>query len=476
MESERPTIGDLIDTGVITVHKDGNHGSNYPRGHEFGDEGVLFLTAKLLSDSGRIDFESAPRLNSEKAKKIKFGYLKTDDVLLSHNATVGRVAVVPTISEEVLIGTSLTHFRLDTDQLLPRYLAAFFSGRDFQNQLAAFMSLSTRNQVPITAQRKLRVDVPRMDVQRSIAHILKTLDDKIELNRRMNETLESMARALFKSWFVDFDPVIDNALAAGNSIPEPLAARAESRRDLGPARKPLADNIRSLFPATFAFDEEMGWVPEGWEVKPLGTYLQVLETGRRPKGGVSKYTTGVPSVGAESINGIGNFEFGKTKFVPHDFFDEMKSGKVQCHDVLLYKDGGKPGDFKPRIGMFGKGFPFDEFGINEHVFRLRSNELGQPFLYFQTASERVFHHLRVRGGKAAIPGVNRTEVKSVEFLVPSNDLLEQFNRSTFAMIDRVLDNASTSRCLAKLRDTLLPKLLSGELRIPEAEKLVANSV
>jgi type I restriction enzyme S subunit len=100
----------------------------------------------------------------------------------------------------------------------------------------------------------LPVSVPPMREQKSIAHILGTLDDKIELNRRMNETLESMARALFKSWFVDFDPVIDNALAAGNPIPEPLIQRAQTRRDLGTKRKPLPKNIQKLFPHAFVFD------------------------------------------------------------------------------------------------------------------------------------------------------------------------------------------------------------------------------
>ena len=102
--------------------------------------------------------------------------------------------------------------------------------------------------------------------QKAIAHILGTLDDKIELNRQMNATLEAMAQALFKSWFVDFDPVIDNALAAGNSIPEPLQAKAEVRAALGDQRKPLPEAIQKQFPSRFVFSEEMGWIPEGWEV------------------------------------------------------------------------------------------------------------------------------------------------------------------------------------------------------------------
>lgn len=201
------TIGTLIDEGIFLVHKDGNHGSNYPRTSEFGSEGVPFLTAKLLDDAGNIDFVNAPRLANEKANKFIFGFIETDDVLLSHNATVGRVAVVPKINERVLIGTSLTHFRLDKNRLLPKYLAVYFSGCDFQNQLAAVMSQTTRNQVPITSQRKLNVVVPPMSEQKRIADTLSSFDDKIQLNRQINQTLEQIAQAIFKSWFVDFEPV-----------------------------------------------------------------------------------------------------------------------------------------------------------------------------------------------------------------------------------------------------------------------------
>ena len=110
---------------------------------------------------------------------------------------------------------------------------------------------------------------------KAIAHILGSLDDKIELNRRMNETLEAMAQALFKSWFVDFDPVIDNALAAGNTIPDELKEKAAIRQGLGDKRKSLPDDIRRLFPSEFAYTEEMGWIPKGWEVSKVGQKVEI---------------------------------------------------------------------------------------------------------------------------------------------------------------------------------------------------------
>ncbi|MEI7941068.1 MAG: restriction endonuclease subunit S, partial [Verrucomicrobiota bacterium] len=192
------TIEELIASGAIVAHKDGNYGSSYPRVEEFGAEGVPFLTAKSLRE-GYVDIAGAPRLGDARADELTFGFVQTDDVLLSHNATIGRVAVVPQYKGRLLVGTSLTYFRLNPQKLLPRYLAVYLAGAEFQNQLVAVMSHSTRNQVPVTAQRKLHVVVPPLAEQKAIAAVLGALDDKIELNRRMNATLEAMARALFQS-------------------------------------------------------------------------------------------------------------------------------------------------------------------------------------------------------------------------------------------------------------------------------------
>jgi type I restriction enzyme, S subunit len=299
------------------------------------------------------------------------------------------------------------------------------------------------------------VDVPPLPEQRAIAHILGTLDDKIELNRRMNETLEAMARALFKSWFVDFDPV---------------RAKAEGRDPGLP--KPLAD----LFPARLV-DSEMGEIPEGWRVDVLQDVLVQLEVGGRPKGGVSTYTVGVPSVGAESIVGLGIFDYSKTKYVPREFFDGMRKGRVRSRDVLLYKDGGRPGEFEPHVTMVGDGFPFDTCVINEHVYRLRANQhFGQNLLFLWLSSELVMEEMRVKGTGVAIPGLNSRQVRSLTTLVPTPEVARTFDAVAEPWIARVLASCKESRTLAALRDTLLPKLISGELRIQNAEKLAANAL
>ncbi len=306
----------------------------------------------------------------------------------------------------------------------------------------------------------LELDVPPKHEQQAISRILGTLDDKIELNRKENETLEAMARALFKAWFVDFEPV---------------RAKLEGRWQRGQSLPGLPAHLYDLFPERLA-ESELGEIPEGWCVEELSAHLDVLETGRRPKGGVGGINEGVPSVGAESIIGVGKFEFGKTKYVSEEFFAAMKSGHAESMDVMLYKDGGKPGDFRPRVSMFGRGFPFDRYAINEHVFRMRSKSLGQVFLYLQVSDERILFDLRNRGGKAAIPGINQSDVKTLLLVVPRPDVLAAFDKAAFPMMEGILERAVEGRSLAQLRDTLLPKLISGELRVPDAERIVGVAV
>jgi type I restriction enzyme S subunit len=301
--------------------------------------------------------------------------------------------------------------------------------------------------------KSFEFQLPPIDEQRTIAHILGTLDDKIELNRRMNETLEAIARAIFKSWFVDFAPA--RAKAGG--------------RDPG-----LPQRVADLFPASFE-DSELGKIPKGWRIGRLGDLLSALETGGRPKGGVRDYTKGVPSVGAESIVGIGRFDYSKTKFVPPEFFQSMSKGHVTDCDVLLYKDGGRPGVYEPHVTIVGGRFPFAQFCINEHVYRVRTDPfLPQSYLYFWLTSDSAMDEMRTRGTGVAIPGLNSAAVRALAVLQPSPQVLDTFHNIGSRIVRGIFARCSESRTLAALRDALLPKLISGELRVKDAERFIRD--
>ena len=273
MGSERKelTIHELASENIIEKPMDGNHGEIHPKGSDFVESGIPFIMASNLVN-GRVDTVGCKFITKIQANGLRKGFAKTGDVLLSHKATIGRTAIVQECPDEFLVLTpQVTYYRIkDRSRLIPRYLKYYFDSEPFQHLFSQWAGGgSTRAYLGITGQQKLPVVVPSLPEQRAIAHILGSLDDKIELNRRMNETLEGMAQALFKSWFVDFDPVIDNAIAAGNPIPEELADRAEVRRAAlanGTANREAA----KPFPAGFQQTEEMGWIPVGWDVKPFG--------------------------------------------------------------------------------------------------------------------------------------------------------------------------------------------------------------
>ena len=145
--------------------------------------------------------------------------------------------------------------------------------------VTSYISGSTRPKITQGDMKKISIYSPPLPEQKAIAHILGSLDDKIELNRQMNETLEAMAQTLFKSWFVDFDPVIDNALAAGNPLPDAFATRAEQRKQhqQKTTPPPHSEAINNLFPNAFEHTETMGWIPKGWEVKKLPDVMDFLE-------------------------------------------------------------------------------------------------------------------------------------------------------------------------------------------------------
>ena len=381
--------------------------------------------------------------------------------IVASNGIVGYHNVAPVKGPGVLIGRSGSigggqYIREDYWPLNTTLWVKDFKGNNprfcyFLLRSIDFSSLNAGSGVPTLNRNHLHpmsLACPPIEEQTLISETLGSLDDRIALLRETNTNLEAIAQTLFKSWFVDFDPV---------------HAKQQGREPEG-----MDSDTAALFPDSFE-ESELGLVPKGWRVEKLENWISVLETGRRPKGGVSGILEGVPSIGAESIVRIGQYDYSKIKYVSNEFFDKMKSGILQSNDVLLYKDGGKPGVFLPRVSMFGDGFPFEKCGINEHVFRIRIKEpFNQPFLYFWLWSDAVMHELKHRGGKAAIPGINQSDVKEQKISVPNTAVLCRFDELVAPLVSRILSNSKKNQTLTQLRDTLLPRLISGQLRLPEA--------
>jgi len=198
------SLQELINKEWILSHLDGNHGSNYPRKSEFVDEGIFYLSANCLK-GGRVDFTKAKFLSSERAAKFRKGVAQNNDVLFAHNATVGPTAILRTDEDKVILGTSLTYYRCNTDYIDPRYLLLYMRSNEFCSQYRAVMRQSTRNQVPITKQRTFFHIVPPLDVQKKIIPILFELDSMIEKTVELSQVklvqLEELKKSILQKAF-----------------------------------------------------------------------------------------------------------------------------------------------------------------------------------------------------------------------------------------------------------------------------------
>ncbi len=257
--------------------------------------------------------------------------------LSKQSDTLGLAAIIPADGLNWLHNQriGLLEFKKETPSD-PRFLGYFLRSHEYRSWVIGSASGTTVKHTSPGRIESFECVIPPLEIQQAIAHILGSLDNKIELNRRMNTTLEAMAQALFKSWFVDFDPVIDNCLAAGHPIPESLQDRAEARAALGDQRQPLPEAIRQQFPNRFVCNEDMGWVPEGWRTKPVYDVASFINGAAFKDKHFSSDGTGWPIIKiAEIKNGI----TGQTKFSNEKFADKY----LVTDGDILFSWSGNPG-------------------------------------------------------------------------------------------------------------------------------------
>ena len=277
-----------------------------------------------------------------------------------------------------------------------------------------------------------------------------------------------MAQTLFRSWFVDFDPVIDNALDAGHPLPDALMARVAKRKrvrahDHYPR---LPEAVRRLFPDRFVFSEELGkWVPEGWEVKPLDKLIKVNPKTSLAKGTLAKYADmkSLPTTGY-SVSGIIEKEYsGGTKFVNSDVLLAritpcLENGKTGLVDFLKTDEIG--------------------FGSTEFIVMRERGDIKHPFIAcLARLNDFVNHCVHNMVGSSGRQRVQKDSLGHYFMAVPPKGMLTKFNDQTSPSFHAVSKNSSQIENLVKLRDTLLPPLISGKLSVDNfapAEEVVLD--
>ncbi|HCE3432330.1 TPA: restriction endonuclease subunit S [Vibrio parahaemolyticus] len=444
----------------------------------------------LLGTGEFITFSGYKYLDSYPEKNASVG----DLIVVARG--VGGTGDVKLVEQECYLTNLSIKISLDNEIILNEYFYYMFR----LNNLRYLDSGSAQSQITIADLSNVQLEIPSISAQKFVIVQLKTLDNKITLNRQINQTLEQMAQTLFKSWFVDFDPVIDNALDAGNAIPDELQARAEQRQALrhaaneanaanqphstrtNPAAgdalastyKPLPDDIRQLFPNEFE-ESELGWVPKGWVVKTCEEIAERIGMG--PFGSNIKTSTfvssGVPIINGQQLKGF-LVEETFANFLTPEHAEKLSNSIVKPGDIV-FTHRGTIG----QVSLIPSQSSYDKYIVSQSQFFLRPNVeiLGSYYIecFFKSALGQ--QRLLSNASQVGVPAIARpsSHLKQLKILVPSYDTQDYFETLVGTYIESIVLRNKELKTLTKLRDTLLPKLISGELRLDEVESTIAET-
>ena len=422
--------GDGIQTGPFGSQL---HASDYV------PVGIPSIMPKNVGDN-RVDVDGIARISLEDANRLSRYLVREGDIVYSRRGDVEKRALIRAPEDGWLCGTGCLRVRVDPSVVDSGY-ASYCLGhplvRDWIVRHALGATMPNLNTSILSACPFV---VPPLTEQSAIAHILGTLDDKIELNRRMNETLEAMARTLFKSWFVDFDPVRAKMEGGNTGLPKHVA-------DLFPDR---------LVPS------ERGEIPEGWRSGRIYDVASLNPESWSAKRQPMEVT----------YVDLANTKWGHIERVDTFLWDEAPSRARRvlrrCDTVIA--------TVRPGNGSFAL---IDEDGLTGSTgfAVLRPREAAdREFVWCAGTSSENIERLALLADGGAYPAVRPDEVISTPVVLPDLATKAVFSRLAGSLLDKIEANKRKSRNLAALRDTLLPKLISGGLRVREAESFIGKTV
>lgn len=403
---------------------DGDRGKAYPQITDFNCKGYcLFLNAGNVTSTG-FNFETCVFITEEKDNELRKGKLESHDIVITTRGTVGNIAYYsPLIPfKHIRINSGMVILRPNVEFIIPEFLYYSLISPFFKNQLKSFTSGSAQPQLPIRDLSNISLYLPSLQQQKSIIEKIKILDQKIELNRKMNETLEQMAQAVFQDWFVDFGPVkrkakgiTDPVAILGGLIPNPAKAQ----------------EIANLFPDQFAEDG----LPLGSKIIKLQDILELaygksLPQKRRVKGSIPVYGSG-------GITGYHN------------------ECLINGPSIII----GRKGSIGTIYWENSPSFPIDT------VFYVKS-EFPLIYLYFLLKE----FDLKAMNTDAAVPGLNRNNVYRLQVPYLNKPVIEKYASLMTPLFSYCRSNLDQNHTLAEMRDLLLPKLMSGEISVDELEK------
>lgn len=415
-------LGDLVDDKGICygIVQPGTHSS----------DGVPIIRVNNIRN-GRIDTTDVMRVESAIENKYQRSRLCGDEVLITLVGTLGEIAIVPSWLRGWNVARAVGVIPVKSDPG-SRWVSICLGSAFVQHCIRMWATTTVQATFNLRDVAKLPIPIPPRHTREAIAHILGTLDDKIELNRRMNATLEAMARALFQSWFVDFDPV---------------RAKLDGRKPAG-----LDAATAALFPAHFK-DPPLGHIPQGWEVCPLADKIELL-SGGTPKTGEPDYWDGgipwfsVKDAPTETDVWVIHTEKSVTKLGISN-----SAAQVLPEKTTIITARGTVG----KLALTGT-----PMAMNQSCYGVRGiTGYGNYFTYYSLRAATAQLQQRTHG--TVFDTITRQTFETLDCIFPPPKLTAAFDLAVEPLLEQIRANLHQSRTLATLRDTLLPKLLSGKL-------------
>lgn len=400
--------------------------------------GTPIITVEHLGEN-RILHDGVPRITDVDRDRLARYLLRVGDIVFSRVGSVDRRALVRKAEDGWMFSGRCLRVRPNPNKIDSGYLSYFFGLPAFKEHIRAIAVGATMPSLNTSLLSDVIILHPKdIQEQQAIAHVLGTLDDKIELNRQMNETLQAMARALFKSWFVDFDPV--RAKAAGKIPGLP---------------KPLAD----LFPDSFE-DSELGEIPKGWEITNLQCLTTKIGSGATPRGGQGVYVEeGIALIRSQNVYDA-DFVWDGLVRITNEAANQLSGVEVKVDDILINITGAS---ILRTCVVDPEVLPAR---VNQHVAIIRTKPGVTPrYVYWHLLQATTKDYLMGRNAGGSREAVTKGHLESVPILNPNSELLRRFQEIVAPTYAQVQLLTSQSRILTSIRDVLLPKLIFGELRV-----------
>ncbi len=376
-----------------------------------------------------IDWSGCGYITKERYDESPEIMLKVNDIVMTKDGTIGKLAIIRELEQQTTVASGLFVIRVEYENIDVDYLYYYFTSYYFKELVKSRIEGSV---IPHLYQKDLvalRLPLPDLNEQKMISDLLRSIDKKIETNNQINKTLENMAQAIFTNWFVDFE---------------------FSNEDGEPYKSSGGEMVES----------ELGMIPKGWKVKPISVLCEVRDgTHDSPK----PVENGYHLITSKHLKG-NHIDFSDAKFISQEDYDKVNArSKVERYDILI-----------TMIGTVGNIYLVQDekidFAIkNVGLFRTSQSKRYYEYIYSFLKNEKTTQHIEQRLAGSTQKYISLTELRKIPIIVPTNETLNKYKQISKTIFEKVYSNEIEISLLQKTRDTLLPKLMSGEIRVPVEE-------